>query len=136
MFTHKFWIIISLLFSLTSVSAQIINKSDSLQTQTTQSLDLELKYTPLHLSINTAELNKSNRVLYLYSQHGMYEQFNINPSETVVLRPYKAHYPSGVINVGHFSNRQRDSFNPHGSDDIGSALINGFLNGVLLGNKY
>ncbi len=110
-------------------------QTDSLAQKTQLSLDLKLSYTPVQLDINSDEINRSNRPIYLHSQLGMYEQFHITPGSSEMLRPYKAHYPTGLITYSG-TNRIRDSFNPHGSNDIGSALINGFLNGILLGNKY
>lgn len=115
--------------------SQYIAKADSLLEKTQLSLSLKLEYTPVQLGINSAEINKNNRPIYLFSQHGMYEQYQLSTSSNMMLKPYKAYYPADFISyTGH--NRVRDSFNPHGANDIGSALINGFLNGVLLGNKY
>lgn len=115
--------------------SQYTAKADSLQGNTQLSLSLKLEYTPVQLGINSAEINKNNRPIYLFSQHGMYDQYQITTGSNMMLKPYKAYYPADFISyTGH--NRVRDSFNPHGANDIGSALINGFLNGVLLGNKY
>ncbi|MBS2213492.1 hypothetical protein KEM09_18930 [Carboxylicivirga mesophila] len=114
---------------------QYTYQADSLKQETQVSLDLKLNYTPIQLDINSGEITKHNRPIYLYKQWGMYEQFQVTQNSTVMLMPYKAHYPADFFSYTG-TNRIRDSFNPHGSNDIGSALINGFLNGVILGNKY
>jgi len=116
-------------------SAQYVNKPDSLESTTEISLNLKLKYTPIQLDLNSAELTKNVRHLYVFNQQGMYEQYNVNQSDINRLQPYKAFYPSGMISI-HSTERRRDSFNPHGSNTIGSALLNGIINGFILGNKY
>ncbi|MCG8581335.1 MAG: hypothetical protein MI866_15540 [Bacteroidales bacterium] len=116
--------------------AQYSFTSDSLQKTTELTLELKLKYQPVQLELNSAKLHQSNRSVFIFNQYGMYEQYNVlsaDKSQRVI--PYKAYFPSGGLYYTG-PNRRRDSFNPHGSESIGSALLNGFLNGILLGNKY
>ncbi|WP_439181482.1 hypothetical protein [Carboxylicivirga taeanensis] len=122
------------MFCLTSFG-QYSTQTDSLQESTQLSLNLKLEYLPVKLSINSSEINKVNRPIYLYNQVGMYEQYHLSVNSSQMLRSYKAYYPADLMTITG-NNRVRDSFNPHGANDIGSALINGFLNGILLGNKY
>jgi len=118
-----------------SANAQLVNKVDSLEKATELSLDLKLHYRPISLTLSASHLVKDTRNVYIYNQAGMYEQFIISPSDTHMLRPYKAYVPSGIVTING-DNRKRDSFNPHGSDNIGSAILNGLLNGILFGNEY
>lgn len=116
--------------------AQYSVLQDSLQKTTELSLDLKLKYQPIVLELNSGKIHQDNRPIFLFNQIGMYEQYNVlSPDESQRQLPYKAYYPTSTFYYTG-NNRQRDSFNPHGSKDIGSALLNGFINGVLLGNKY
>ncbi len=114
---------------------QYSSEADSVQKSTALSLSLKLDYTPVNLNISSSEVNKQNRPIYLFNQFGMYEQYQMTPSTSQMLKPYKAYYPADFISYTG-TNRVRDSFNPHGSNDIGSAILNGFLNGIILGNKY
>ena len=134
---HKLLIItfVLLLNSCFTAKAQYTSTKDTAQYISLHSLDLKLNYQPVQLEISSAEISKNTRALFVYSQQGMFDQYHALQNKTTHLKPYKAHYPNGLINcVG--NNRIRDSFNPHGCDNIGSALINGFLNGIILGNKY
>ncbi len=141
MLNNKTFITILLLVLCSFIAnAQFNNysKPDSLQKVTELSLDLKLHYQPIYLSINSGELTKNTRNIYLFNQMGMYEQYSVNSVNglnSYMLQPYKAYVPTGFINYNG-NNINRDSFNPHGSNDIGNALINGFINGIILGNKY
>ncbi len=99
-------------------------------------LTLKLENTSVNVNINSKVISKENKSLYLAYQNGMFEHYNYNKTGSSQSRAYKAHYPAPGFSLMHFGGRVRDSFNPHGSDDIGSALLNGFINGILLGNKY
>ncbi|TRX65835.1 hypothetical protein [Carboxylicivirga sp. M1479] len=115
--------------------AQYSTSPDSIQQSTEINLQLKLEYKPAALKLNTADLLSNNQAFYVFNQAGMYEQFHINQNETTQALPYKAYYPGGTISLLGI-NRPRDSYNPHGVDDIGSAIVNGLINGIILGNKY
>ncbi|MCU4155069.1 hypothetical protein J1N10_03725 [Carboxylicivirga sp. A043] len=115
--------------------AQYSMQLDSIQKNTELTLDLKLKYYPIQLDLNAGQIHHSNRPILIFNHRGMYEQYNVLVSQSQVVLPYKAYYPSNDIYYTG-NNCRRDSFNPHGSKDIGSALLNGFINGIILGNKY
>ncbi len=113
-------------------------QADSVKTQHSRlSLDLRLgNITPVQLNLDPVKINKGFRSFYVYRQPGMYEQFQLTSGSTERLKPYKAYYPAGVISIVGADSYKRDSFNPHGSKNIGNALLNGFVNGIIFGNKY
>ncbi|MBK3518627.1 hypothetical protein [Carboxylicivirga marina] len=130
-------IMVMIVFALSNSHcyAQYSHVNDSLINKTATNLSLKLEYKPLQLQINSLEIHHATQPIFVYNQAGMHEHYNILDNKSQLTIPYKAYYPSGIISyVG--NNRRRDSFNPHGVDDIGSALLNGFINGILLGHKY
>lgn len=134
--SYKTYLIIAFLLAFaTLANAQCSIVKDSLEQTTQLSLSLKLEHNPIKLNINSKEINEENRPIYIFNQVGMYEQYAVTNDKSIHLMPYKAHYPAGIINYTG-ANQRRDSFNPHGVDDIGSALLNGLINGVLFGNKY
>jgi len=100
-------------------------------------LSIKLKNPVIQTDFKSINYQKNARAFYIQSHNGMYEQYNISDLQTTHLRAWKGHYPQSAIQLQYDGNNLRkDSFNPHGSSDIGSALINGVLNGIILGNKY
>ncbi|WP_430814424.1 hypothetical protein [Carboxylicivirga sp. RSCT41] len=117
-------------------NAQYSLVSDSLQKTTELTLELKLKYQPVQLNLNLGKIHQDNRPVFVFNQFGMYEQYNVLSADvSQQVQPFRPYFPSGGFYYTG-NDRRRDSFNPHGSANIGSALVNGFINGILLGNKY
>jgi hypothetical protein len=132
----KFILTVATCLICINTNAQYSILSDSLQKTTAISLELKLEYQPIQLKINSGKIHQANRPIFLFNQTCMYEQYNVlSMKQSQRVMPFKAYYPAGGVYYSG-NNRRRDSFNPHGSKDIGSALLNGFINGILLGNKY
>jgi len=136
MLGHKSFVTLFFIaFCTLNSNAQLISSPDSLRKATELSLNLKLHYKPIQLAINSSEIARDTRTIYVFNQIGMYEQYCVDNTKSYKLQSFKAYYPNGLINYNG-NNSNRDSFNPHGSNNIGSALINGFINGVLLGHNY
>jgi hypothetical protein len=95
-----------------------------------------IEYTPGPLAIDMNNPIVKGRGFYIYSANGIYEQYNLSGLKADLLRPYKGHYPAPGFSLYMEGQYIRDSFNPHGANSIGSALLNGVINGLLFGNKY
>lgn len=132
----QFLVLVLLLVCSHSALAQAKQDSVSISQLVHSSIHLKLDYPSVNLDINSGKIAKDNKSLYLAYQNGMFEHYNYNAKGSTMSRDYKAHYPAPGFSFIHMGGQVRDSFNPHGADNIGSALVNGFLNGILLGNKY
>ena len=103
----------------------------------TVALTIKLQKPPIQTNFKSINYLEGARGFYIRSYNGMYEQYNLTDSKATRLPAWKGHYPQSAVNLQYDSSHlPKDSFNPHGSADIGSALINGVLNGIILGNKY
>jgi len=103
----------------------------------TTSLEIKLQKPTIQTDFNSINYLKGTRGFYIKSYNGMYEQYNLTDAQATFLPAWKGHYPQAPIQLQYDGNHlPKDSFNPHGAADIGSALINGVLNGIILGNKY
>lgn len=103
----------------------------------TAALTIKLQKPTIQTDFASINYLEGSRGFYFKSYNGMYEQYNLSAMQATRLPAWKGHYPQSPIQLQYDGNcLPKDSFNPHGSADIGSALLNGVLNGIILGNKY
>ncbi|MBI9063135.1 MAG: hypothetical protein JEZ14_14225 [Marinilabiliaceae bacterium] len=100
-------------------------------------LTIKLQNPTIQTDFTSINYLEGTRGFYIKSHTGMYEQYNLSDMQATRLPAWKGHYPQSPLQLQYDGNHlSKDSFNPHGSADIGSALINGVLNGIIFGNKY
>jgi len=135
--------LLSLFFVLTSYatyaqyspqpSDSIINNNQLITT----ALTIKLRKPAIQTDFKSINYLEEAHCFYVKSHNGMYEQYNLSDLQATRLHAWKGHYPQSFFQLQYDGNSlPKDSFNPHGSADIGSALLNGVLNGIILGNKY